>query len=67
MSLFIYKQRIPQAATWGLFRSLVTAISDLVKFGFNPEMEEKKQKVSTISFMEILSCKTKVVLSAFAE
>ena len=35
-------QRITHTATWTPFRTPILAISDFLKFGFNPEKGEKK-------------------------
>ena len=61
--LFRSIQRIPQTATWTLFKTPTPAISYFIKFGFNPKNYEKKSKVSTICFIEIIPFKKKVILS----
>ena len=53
-----------QTNTLTPFRTPVTAISDFIKYGLNPEKYEKKSKVSPI---EMTSFKKKVVSSAYAK
>ena len=59
-------QCIPQTATWISFKTQdsTPAILDFVKFGFNPENYEKKQKA--ICFVELISFKKKFVSSVYA-
>ena len=52
---------VPQTATFTPFRSLIPAVSCLLKFGLPPENGRKIKKLQTLSFMELTSS------SAYAE